>query len=386
MHRPGVRTNMQPESIFLSRPRTDRIRFSALQSLRGLAALIVILRHVLACYPLPWHMASVIIFFLFNSPAAVTLFFTLSGFVLVHAMENRGFAFATCAAFWTQRIFRILPALIVITGLSFLYTRLPFSARPLSMNDPFMDGLLPHDIPITPINLVKCMLSLSGALVPQNWTVLVELIVGVLFPFLWLSTKYGARYFLPVALLSLIMAFCAPAGGKGLPFIYGFSFVAGAAAYRFWQNTDIELTGAGILLSVVGLSLPTTLLTEPETLGAVFNAPYLTVPESMFAALLIFGLAHDDTPIARAFSSRFLLWLGDISFSLYLIHFLIIALVGRLLTPVMPSLPVVGREAAVLAATLLIALPSSHILYEYVEKPFNRVGRGLAAAWNAPRR
>ena len=347
--------------------------------------MVVVLRHVLACYPLPSHTAAVIVFFLFNSPAAVTLFFTLSGFVLVHALEHRQFAVRTILAFWTQRVFRILPALTAVTVLSFLYTRLPISGWPLTTSDPFMDGLLIHDMPLSPLALFKCLVALSGALIPQNWTVLVELLGAVGFPILWLCSRSGARAFLPLAALTLVFAFCAPGGGKGLPFIYSFSFVAGAAAYRAWQNTDIRLTGIGVLLATIGLSLPTTLLTEPETLGAYFNSSTLVVPEAVFAAILLFGLSRDETPIARALSNRPLLWLGDISFSLYLVHFLIIAITGRLLTPWLPAMSVVGRELLVFFVTMLIALPLSHVLYEFVEKPFNNFGRKLASFWRAPR-
>ncbi|MCH4091512.1 acyltransferase family protein [Acetobacter sp.] len=361
------------------------VRFDALQSVRGLAALVVVLRHVLACYPLSSHAASVIVFFLFNSPAAVTLFFVLSGFVLTHSLVGQSFTVKTVLTFWTRRVFRILPALVVVTLLSALFTRTPFASWPVAGSDPSMEALLPHDMPLSLTLLAKCLASVSSALVPQNWTVAVELIAALFFPFLWASSRNESRIFLPVVLSALLLSLCAPSGGKGLPFIYGFSFVVGIIAYRGWQNTNIMLTSTGIVLAAVGMSLPTTLLTEPETLGAIFNAPKLVIPEAVCAGFLLFGLARNG-PIATLLSNRALLWLGDISFSLYLVHFLVIAIAGRLLSPALPAFSMPVREGMVFCLTLLIGLPVSHLLYEKVEKPANRLGYRISRLFQSSRK
>ncbi|WP_173583196.1 acyltransferase family protein [Acetobacter musti] len=355
-------------------------RFEAFQSVRGLACLTVVIRHVLACYPLSGHNLTVVVFFLFNSPAAVTLFFVLSGFVLTYSFDEHPFGARGIPAFWVRRTFRILPALMAVTLLSALYTRLPVSAWPIATSDPFMAGLLPHDMPLSAVTLVKCLLSLSSVLVPQGWTVMVELIAALFLPFIWLCSRENGRIFLPVALASLALSAFAPAGGKGLPLLYGFSFIAGITACRAWQNSVIVLTGTGIVLAAIGLSLPTTLLTSPEHLGEVFNSPKLVIPESFFAAFLLYGLARPGR-VTALLTVRPLLWLGDISFSLYLVHFLAIALAGRFLSPVLPALPLFAREALVLATTLLIALPFSALLFRRVELPLNRVGHRLSKRW-----
>ncbi|NHO32552.1 acyltransferase family protein [Acetobacter fallax] len=360
-----------------SRQGATPYRFEAFQAVRGLASLTVVIRHVLACYPLPGHGLTVAVFFLFNSPAAVTLFFVLSGFVLTYSLDNRPFEPRTIPAFWVRRVFRILPALMVATLLSALYTRLPVSAWPIATSDPFMAGILPHNMPLPASTLLKCLLSLSSVLVPQGWTVMVELIAALFIPFIWLCSRKDGRFFLPIALATLALSAFAPAGGKGLPLLYSFSFIAGITACRAWQTSTIRLTGGGIVLAAIGLSLPTTLLTSPETLGEFFNSPKLVIPESICAAFLIFGLAR-PSKITAALTARPLLWLGDISFSLYLVHFLIIALAGRILSPLLPNVSVYTREGLVLALTLLIALPLSHLLFQWVERPLNRLGHRLS--------
>lgn len=357
------------------------IRFEALQSLRGLACMAVVIRHVLACYPLHSHAATVATFFFFNSPAAVTIFFVLSGFVLGYSFEHRhSDRRHGLRAFWTRRVFRLLPALMAVTLLSLLYTRLPFSARPTPGADPFMAGILPHDLNTGLTGLVKCLLSLSSALVPQNWTVMVELIMAVFLPFIWMAVRRGGIALVLVAVVTFLLSAFAPGGGKGLPLLYSFSFTAGLCAWQAWLHSNIRLTTAGVVLAAIAVSLPTTLLTRPETLAQYFNAPRVVLPETIFAAFLVFGLARAAS-IGGLMESRLLLWLGDISFSLYLVHFLAISVAGRLLGPLLPGLADPWRQGLVLALTLLIGLPLSHLLFHRIERPFNRLGHRLAARW-----
>lgn len=367
-------------STVVSYPVPEKPRFDAFQAIRGLASLTVVIRHVLACYPLQGHTLTVAVFFLFNSPAAVTLFFVLSGFVLTHSLDARVFRANAIPAFWTRRVFRILPALMVVTLISALYTRLSIAAWPVATSDPFMAGILPHNMPLSAIALLKCFLSLSSSLVPQGWTVMVELIAALFFPFVWLCSRKNGRLFLPVALMALCLSAFAPPGGKGLPLLYSFSFIAGILACRAWQNSTIRLAGGGIVLAAVSMSLPTLLLTTPENLAAFFNSPKLVIPESICAAIFLFGLSKPGK-VTTFLTKRPLLWLGDISFSLYLVHFLVIAIVGRLLSPVLPHFPVIVREIMVLAVTLLIAFPLSHFIFHLIELPLNRLGHRLAKLW-----
>lgn len=362
--------------IFSSDGQRVREQFNALQSLRGLAALVVVIRHVLSFYPLTGHTSTVVVFFLLNSPAAVTVFFVLSGFVLSHSLEGQKLAWPMLRTFWVRRVFRIMPALILVTGISLLYTRLPIAAWPLRGTAPEADGLLPYQMPMSIVQAIKCFLGLASTLVPQNWTVTVELLVAIVFPFLCVAARRGTLIFSVLAVASILMSVFAPDGGKGLPFLYLPAFVAGIVTYRVWRNTHFTLTGWGVALSFVLLSLPTTLLTEPEHLAMEFNAPKIVLPEIVFAAFLILGLARPNA-VTRALSARPWVILGDVSFGIYLIHFLVIALMARLLAPLLGTMARPEQMLLMLLAVVPVTTAASIAIYHWVEWPLNILGRRL---------
>lgn len=103
-------------------------------------------------------------------------------------------------------------------------------------------------------------------------------------------------------------------------------------------------------------------------------------PPAGFNASYLLGLAlfAGFSAIRRAALPRQLLWLGAISYSLYLIHLTAIQLIGH--TPLW-ELPLVGATVAIVLSLVLAGL-----LYRFVEQPSIRYGRHLTASPNAPAR
>ena len=104
-----------------------------LESLRGLAALLVCVHHGMSVFadnaPL---IAMEALLFAFNSAAAVIFFFVLSGYVLGRALERDG----SFVPYLTRRLFRLLPPFVVIVLFSFACERLfridPAPSRPVA--------------------------------------------------------------------------------------------------------------------------------------------------------------------------------------------------------------------------------------------------------------
>src|SRR5688572_25627516 len=85
-----------------------------LQSLRGIAAMVVLLSHGLLVYELsrPYQLFLDVVF---NAHAAVILFFVLSGYVLAGSLMRIGIDFVSIMRFGIRRILRLYPAIIVAT-------------------------------------------------------------------------------------------------------------------------------------------------------------------------------------------------------------------------------------------------------------------------------
>ena len=90
-----------------------------------------------------------------------------------------------------------------------------------------------------------------------------------------------------------------------------------------------------------------------------------------FAAIILF-LALDKGPVARALGGRVLTYLGEISYSTYLAHFLLFILFKLAFVR---STPVIGLGQ--LAAFMLLVGGVSVILYHGLEKPTQRWLNGL---------
>jgi peptidoglycan/LPS O-acetylase OafA/YrhL len=95
------------------------------------------------------------------------------------------------------------------------------------------------------------------------------------------------------------------------------------------------------------------------------------------AAGLIFALASDAGPIARVLRAWPLFWLGQVSFSLYMIHWPLMsraAVLAWLWSRGPPGLAVIGVWGV---GVLVVGLALSALTYRFVEVP----GRRLGARW-----
>src|ERR1700723_4648936 len=102
-------------TILDARPHIDE-----LQSLRGIAALIVAVSHLSSIYLLP-PTARIAIDAVCNAHACVIVFFVLSGYVLTGSLVRRGLSWSSVRAFYLGRLFRLFPALWVASAISGLF-------------------------------------------------------------------------------------------------------------------------------------------------------------------------------------------------------------------------------------------------------------------------
>lgn len=91
----------------------------SLQAARGLAAAVVVIHHCSYLYqtPVPFRLVMDI---LFNAHAAIVLFFVLSGYVLSASMLRRPVDTQSVVAFYVRRLFRIYPAVFVVSLLALI--------------------------------------------------------------------------------------------------------------------------------------------------------------------------------------------------------------------------------------------------------------------------
>ncbi len=347
---------------------------TALDGLRGLAALGVLFHHTFSAgldpaAPQPWHLR-ILAFGSFYGYTGVTLFFVLSGYLITSLLLKDRNRPAYFRDFYWKRVFRILPALLLVLGITYLlgYTSVTTIVLALLFVQCF-DHLL-H-------------LQTTGPF----WSLSIE----EQFYFLWPAVvrKLSARR---MHLLLVLICIAEP--------LLRFASVAtghGRTHYTF-VNCDGLAWGAMLALQAARLRLPYR-DTHGQALWRRFGLPLLTVGAVvvvvsealrakdveayqmvisgtvwMFTGILCWCITHGKHWASRLLSVRPLRFLGDISYMLYLSHLYVISLFDDTIMPHL-NLPPGSYLYVRFLFTLTIMLALCTLSLRYFERPVGALRR-----------
>ena len=221
---------------------TPRSHILELQSLRGIAASVVLLYHasfLFATTP-DFHYWSEV---LLNAHAAVMLFFVLSGYVLGRALADVTVS-AGLFKFYAARLFRICPMAWVAclaTGLYVIFLH----GRVLGASL-WYDGFWRQTYDLR--TYATAAFTLKSDLLPPIWSIRVELLGSLAIPFIVLATRRGLGLWLLAVATVLSLSY--PSSLT----IYVPSFILGALAVRFqdrlgdWLGTIPALVASTLIL------------------------------------------------------------------------------------------------------------------------------------------
>jgi peptidoglycan/LPS O-acetylase OafA/YrhL len=375
-------------------PRRPASHIAGLDSLRGIAALLVVLHHVWLLGAIrpdsvwEWRLLrySPLRMVLEGRPPVI-LFFVLSGFVLAHALLNRQTGYLDFAIRRVTRIYPPFAVAILVSAAGYALLD-PQAARPFSG----WFGTLWRGGYRLPIVLGHLLMAGDGrdGLDPVVWSLVHELRISLLVPvLLWI----GRRSWIALLAGSLVVQWLAAP----------FGIDAGTdAACRTWLSCrpywGFSLGGSFLVSTyfLVFFVLGIGIAVHRARLGAVLaRLPGWTAPMLPVAALgllsglpaaddlalgagagLLILLALEGPGIGRALGIAPLPWLGRISYSLYLIHLPVFLAViyGFSAAPA-------GLRVALLVPLSLLA---AWLLHRAIEAPAQRLGRVLTAARDRP--
>jgi peptidoglycan/LPS O-acetylase OafA/YrhL len=335
----------------------------AMEGLRGLAVFLVFLVHCMTL-TMPWWADHAGLSALASELHAlgnvgVDLFFVLSGFLIYGALINKAQPFGR---YFGRRVRRIYPVFLVMLALylalSVLFpseSKLPAGAGAAALYVLQNLLLLPGMLPIAPIITVAWSLS---------YEFFFYLVVPVLIAALGLRGRTPAFRIWALVVLGLAgAAYLAVQGGH----VRLLMFLAGMLVYEL-HHERVRLPGAGAL-GALGLCLGLGLALLP--LGGLLSQTlkYLGLG-------LVFGLlcldAFAPTWLSRALSWTPLRWLGNISYSYYLMHGLALKFAVLVLGKVLPlSAGGVGLFLVLPGLLFVATLPACLILFLAVERPFS---------------
>ena len=348
-------------------------RVLALDGLRGVAALIVVLGHSFGAIEIPgWgrllYVQSPLVVFL-NAIGAVHLFFVLSGFCLAGSYQ-RGRDGLSIVQFLIRRVFRIYPpyvfAVVLTWGLSFWYVT-PLAERGVSAE--YLGHLAVHVEPGVMFAALRFPGAVQGQL-PHGYTLEIEMIFSLLFPLLmWMSSRLHWGL---LVLLSLLAIFAT--GELHYSQRYGLDFALGIGLYmeqdrlaEFFRRLPRSISWGLVLLGLAIFNYPTYAVLMFEWWGVV--------PFAVGGTLLVAGAIHLPG-FAGLLSSRPVAALGRISYSSYLLHFALLCWLTRLIDHRLG----VWEGLAFIALVVMITLFVSSLSYRWVERPAIRLGNRLCHA------
>jgi len=339
-----------------------------IEALRGVAAFAVVVEHVFGGST---HGANKIVLLFFNGMAAVILFFVISGFALGTQIRNDSPSVQSYLAFVIRRLFRLMPAV-------WLSLLLGYPAAAL------------WDVPYhnDPYEWLGNIFLYRFALNVPLWSLYVELWCSMVFPLLfWGYRRLGVpgKLVLFAGLLVLVVV-PEPQGYPPILFIwwrYLFCFYLGlvAAEYgpRFVPRSLV--VQAAIVLAIIVLAGSTRYWPQ------LWINAILLVPGFAYGVLVAIVLATAGTLLTAPLRWGPIRFVGRISFSLYVLHLPLMFLIHKPFWAVLPTaFSRIGffGISIFLVAELAVSLPLAWLVFTYVEKPMNDLGRNLARAIQSP--
>lgn len=309
-----------------------------IQGIRCLAVLLVFFAHA----DIDWLTGGFI---------GVDVFFVISGYVISALLlkTKESSAGIQLMSFYGRRMLRLFPAMLimVLSSLLFsLYVIPPEAQKPSLAAAPFAMAYLSNWYFLfqelnyfSPIN--------QGGLFLHTWSLAVEEQFYLIWPFilLWLikpSKNCRAVKVLPKAIMVIMISFFLLIMVSKSSDMYGFylmptriwQFMLGSLiAYQHVQirksKIDINMNLSGQLGSLLGLTL---IITAAMIIDDYDPYPGWRVlwPSLGAAMLLYFYSPSSSTWVSKALSVRPMVWMGNLSYSFYLWHWVVLLFISRL--------------------------------------------------------
>lgn len=357
---------------------SDGLYLDRIDHLRGWAAMLVLIYHSIGDLSgglSQTHTSNPLFVWIADGHTGVSMFLVLSGFILTivnrryldgDVLSYRGFIF--------NRFVRIFPLLIFVTAIA-IATRIPtFKSTDL--------------LPLLTLQLyAEDTIGISS-----EWAVGTEFQAYFVFPLLLLGLRSnGIKYLAGFLLLMISVKVMLLQGrvthnGSFYYILLGRidQIVLGMMAASVYLRMDHSKVRAiwCVLGIVAGLAGLTALLLYANSIGggvaryargpffpAIFHAS-----EGVLWAVVL--MSYVLLPVKKIYFSRVWAWLGEISFSLYLLHSLIIVAVHRsVFGPIYMSFPIAtyGDFTPATISTVLFVIPTSlavaYLSYLTIEKP-----------------
>lgn len=387
-------------------------RIQPLDSVRGIASMVVVIFHTLISLPifyaafnyLPYNGNQAVkllndtpLHILWAGPEAVLLFFVLSGFVLsIPYLRNTSLPYS---GYIIRRFFRIYIPYIVIMIIYIIIVSALNNYNPINSLSIQFNGR--WNQPVTGNSIISYIFMLGNDKSNVNgviWSLVHEMRISIIFPFLMILIKrFNLRQIImytaaPSILICIFLKYIAEhipsvtasqlSQSAGDTFYYCLFFIIGASLCKYMPNIKAVINPLKPVYKTLLLIAAIFLIEFRWLLPGVFNKTSEALSfirggvtgdwVAGIGVALLFIVILNSIKLSNFLSRGIFVWIGKVSYSLYLVHVLVIMLCARYLGQVIPL------KLSLLIAPLL-ALPVAYISFRYIEKPAMEIGRRLSA-------
>ena len=337
-----------------------------MEGLRGFAVFLVFLVHLVTLTK-PWISADASFLYFMTAVhtignSGVDMFFVLSGYLIYGSLISRRQQFLR---FMSRRIQRIYPAFIAVFAV-YLILSFGFPAESKIPNSA-VDGIL---------YLIQNFLLLPGLfpiqpMITVAWSLSYEMFYYCTIPaaitLLRLrerSAIWRTAFFLGVAFL--MACYCAIFGGH----IRLVMFISGIVLYEAVNDPRIQSPQSFFGYLVLPFGLLFTLLPLEGSVGSVLKVGVLFIS---FFTLFLYCLRSPSSCLSRFFTWTPMRWLGNMSYSYYLLHGLALKAAFLALATVMLPVAQYGPWLfwALLPTMFVLTIFPTAALYLLVERPLS---------------
>lgn len=359
------------------------VKLPQLDVLRGICALLVVFYHIMFQHP-GYELG-----ILRNAALFVDFFFVLSGFIMFHNYSGLS-TWPGFRRFIALRFFRTYPLHVVMLAVFLGYEILQYALVTLY-------DLPTSTAPFTNNNATTLLLNvllLNGVGIADlsfntpAWSISTEFWAYVIFGLgMLLVTRQRGQLLLFATLSIGSLAFLATRHDPSLTAhwqrflprcLHGFFLGATLRGVMLIERDGVGSPFFASLLQSLSVGLAVALVSVAQ--GAWLWLE-LVIPLAFSAVIASFVL-WPRTAIVRAFTNAPLLWLGKISYSIYMVHLIVVQLLQAFMRLVLKA-PIhdetlmvgdtVGSFAVVLALTLVLGIAAAS--YRFIEEPARRAGR-----------
>jgi len=337
---------------------TDKPQIHFIQALRAIAAMLVLIWHFKSTVKGELE-TSVLNLFFTNGFAGVDVFFVISGFIMVYATGGKGGGARQALLFLAKRFARIWPLYAFGTA---LYVVFLLALGWMTKEEYIKTALSLVFYPVTPAPTLDV-----------GWTLNIEIYFYLVFAaclffdrFRWLVAGVWIVATLLVQSTGTAFAFLPGSLGFMVPLLLQAihpcipEFFAGMLIAAFFMSDIRVAKGLGLPLAGVLIAFAAW-----QYLGSFYNKPGIYgMGASAIALVLGFAIAEKTGSGWRP--GPLLMWLGNISFSIYILH----TTVGLSLTRIISNTQFAGYinniGYVIFMITLVLAL--SAVTHEFIEK------------------